>query len=33
MDLGLEIEKINVGIGIIILKILGVPIFTQNGQF
>ena len=32
MDLGLEIEKINVGIKIKILKILCVPIFSQYGK-
>ena len=33
MDLGLEIEKTNVGITIIILKILYVPIFRNNFDF
>ena len=33
MDLGLEIEKINVGIKISILTILCVSIFRQNRQF
>ena len=32
MDLGLEIEKSNVGIRIKILKILSVPIFNQYGE-
>ena len=32
MDLGLEIEKINVGIRMIIPEILCVPIFRQNGE-
>ena len=32
MDLGLEIQKTNVGIRIIILEIPCVPIFSQNGQ-
>ena len=32
MELGLEIQKINVGIKISILEILCVPIFRQNGQ-
>ena len=31
-DLGLEIQKSNVGIRMIILQILCVPIFRQNGQ-
>ena len=30
MDLGLEIQKTNVGIGISILDIIRVPIFSQN---
>ena len=32
-DLGLEFQKINVGIKIKILEILCVPIFNQNQQF
>ena len=33
MDLGLDTQKINVGIRISILEILRVSIFRQNGQF
>ena len=33
MDLGLEIQKTNVGIKISILKIPCVPIFKQSGHF
>ena len=32
IDLGLEIEKINVGIRINIIDIIYVPIFSQNRQ-
>ena len=32
VDLGLEIQETNVGIGISIFEILCVPIFRQNGQ-
>ena len=32
MELGLEIQKTNIGIKISILEILCVPIFRQDGQ-